>query len=139
MPKKTTPKSALPSSTRVRLPKVFRDARGDIIPLVDDTVMRSALLITSKKGAVRANHYHKTDWHFCYVLSGEIEYFERPVGSKRKPKRMTFKQGDMFFTPPMVEHTMLFPKDTAFLTLSRNPRNPAAYEKDLVRVELVKP
>jgi quercetin dioxygenase-like cupin family protein len=135
-PKKS---SRLPTTTRVRLPKPFRDARGDIIPLVDDTVMRSALLITSKKGAVRANHYHKTDWHFCYVLSGEIEYYERPVGSTRKPKRMRFKAGDMFFTPPMVEHTMLFPEDTTFLTLSRNPRNPAAYEKDLVRVELVKP
>lgn len=101
--------------------------------------MRSALIITSKKGSVRANHYHKTDWHFCYVLSGSIEYFERPVGSNRKPKRSLFKAGDMFFTPPMVEHTMLFPEDTVFLTLSGNPRNPEAYEKDLVRVELIKP
>ena len=137
--KRSTSKNTLPAATRVRLPKPFLDARGEIIPLVDDVAMRSALLITSKKGAIRANHYHKTDWHFCYVVSGVIDYLERPVGSKRKPKKTRFKAGDMFFTPPMAEHAMLFPEDTVFLTLSRNARNPAAYEKDLVRVELVKP
>jgi hypothetical protein len=39
----------------------------------------------------------------------------------------------------MVEHAMVFPEDTTFLTLSYNKRDQKAYEEDLVRVELVKP
>jgi len=79
------PDHAWPEEIIVPLPKPFVDARGSIHPLVDVT-MRSALLIHSKKGSVRANHYHKTDWHYCYVLSGSIQYHHRPVGSKAKPK-----------------------------------------------------
>ena len=46
----------------IPLEKPFVDKRGEIIPLVDAD-MKSCVLITSKKGTVRANHYHKTDWH----------------------------------------------------------------------------
>ena len=61
-----------------------RDTRGEIVPLVD-AHMRSAVLITSKKGTIRANHYHKTDWHYCYVLEGAIDYYHRPVGTSGPP------------------------------------------------------
>ncbi len=81
---------AWPKKVIVPTPKTFVDARGSIHPLVDVT-MRSALLIHSKKGSVRANHYHKTDWHYCYVLSGSIDYHHRPVGSKAKPKVVRVK------------------------------------------------
>jgi quercetin dioxygenase-like cupin family protein len=127
-----------PKKVIVPLQKPFADNRGVIQPLVDAT-MRSALIITSKKGTVRANHYHKTDWHYCYVLSGSIEYHHRPVGSKAKPGRVLVKTGELFFTPPLVEHAMVFPEDTTFLTLSCNKRDQKAYEEDLIRIELVKP
>ena len=132
------PDHAWPKKTIVKLAKPFVDARGSIHPLVDVT-MRSALIIHSKKGSVRANHYHKTDWHYCYVLSGSIDYHERPVGSKAKAKVIHVKSGELFFTPPMVEHAMVFPEDCSVLTLSFNQRDQKAYEKDLVRVEVVKP
>lgn len=112
------------------------DARGSIQCLVE-TPMKSALIISSKKGSVRANHYHKSDWHYCYVMSGSIDYYYRSVGSAEKPKHVLIKQGQLFFTPPLLEHAMKFPEDTVFLTLSRNPRNPKAYEDDVVRVNLV--
>ena len=70
-----------PREVIVPLEKAFADVRGEIQPLVD-LPMESCVLISSKKGAVRANHYHRTDWHFCYVLSGSIEYSERPHGLK---------------------------------------------------------
>ncbi len=116
----------------------FSDARGDIIPLAD-AHMRSAVLITSAKGTLRANHYHKTDWHYCYVLEGEIDYYHRAVGDTGVPEKVTIGKGVMFFTPAMVEHAMVFTKDTVFLTLGGNPRDQESYERDLVRVELVDP
>ena len=120
----------------VALEAPFEDFRGAIIPIVDEQ-MESCVLITSVKGSVRANHYHKTDWHFCYVLSGEIEYHWRETGDMSEPRKTIIKQGQCFFTPPMVDHAMVFVTDTTFLTLGRNPRDQKTYEADVRRIELV--
>ena len=129
-------KATWPQDTVVKLEKPFIDGRGKIQPLVD-MMMKSAVLITSNKGSLRANHFHKTDWHYCYVLSGCIEYFHRPTGSDEKPQIIEIQEGEMVFTPPMVDHGMRFPEDTTFLTLSRNPRDQESYEADVVRIDLV--
>lgn len=131
-------RASWPKDVLVRLEKPFVDVRGLIQPLVD-MPMKSAVLIESKKGTLRANHYHLTDWHYCYVLSGKIEYFHRPHGSAGKPERIMVEEGQMMFTPPMVDHAMIFPVNTVFLTLSRNPRDQATYEADVRRIDMVSP
>ena len=125
-----------PKEPLVDLEKPFVDRRGSIQPLVDK-LMRSAVMIYSKAGSLRANHYHKTDWHYCYVISGKINYFYKKLRSKKKPKLLIVNKGNMVFTPPLVEHCMKFPEDTLFLTLSRNPRDQETYEKDVVRTNLI--
>jgi quercetin dioxygenase-like cupin family protein len=125
-----------PKDPLVPLEKPFVDARGAIQPLVDE-MMKSAVMIESKKGSLRANHYHKTDWHYCYVVAGTIEYYHRPTGSTEDPECLIVKTGEMVFTPPMVDHGMKFPEDTRFLTLSRNPRDQKSYEADVVRVDML--
>lgn len=125
-----------PQKPIVRLEKPFVDVRGLIQPLVDID-MKSAVLIESKKGSLRANHYHLSDWHYCYLLDGRMEYFHRPTGSSETPEMLMVEAGQMVFTPPMVDHAMRFPKDCTFLTLSRNPRDQASYEADVRRVELI--
>ena len=125
-----------PKEVIVRLESPFVDPRGAIQPLVD-LPMESCVLISSKKGTVRANHYHQTDWHFCYVLSGSIEYYHRPHGSGSTPEKVKIGTGQMFFTPPMVDHAMVFPEDTVFLTLGRNSRAQAVYEADVIRIPAI--
>lgn len=137
MPYKSTDAEEWPAQPLVELENPFVDARGEIKPLTDIT-MKSAMLITSKAGSLRANHYHKTDWHYCYVLSGTMEYFHRPHGSEEEPERLLIETGQMVFTPPLVDHAVKFPVDTVFLALTRNPRDQGSYEDDLVRIELVK-
>ena len=127
-----------PKKPLVRLEKPFIDPRGKIQPLVDRT-MKSAVIIESIAGSIRANHYHKTDWHYCYVIFGAIEYYYRPTGSDSAPKILTVRANEMIFTPPMVDHAMKFSEDTSFLTLSRNPRDQKTYEADVVRVDMVSP
>ena len=61
------------------------------------------------------------------------------VSGNKNPELIIVEKGNMVFTPPLVEHCMKFPKDTLFLTLSRNPRDQASYESDVVRVNLVDP
>ena len=129
-------KDTWPAHGVVKLEKPFVDGRGSIQPLVD-MMMKSAVMIESKAGSLRANHYHKTDWHYCYVVSGKIEYIHRPTGSDQEPEIILVEEGEMVFTPPMVDHGMKFPVDTVFLTLSRNPRDQDSYEKDVVRIEMV--
>ena len=147
---------ALPDEVIVAMEAPFADSRGEIQPLVD-RAMRSAVLISSKKGTVRANHYHKTDWHYCYVLEGRIEYHHRPHGSDAAPETVIVEyhhrphgsdaapetviveKGQIFFTPPMVDHAMVFVEDTTFLTLGRNSRAQEVYEADVERIELVAP
>ena len=125
-----------PNTTHVDLEQPFVDERGYIQHLVN-TPMKNIALIKSVTGALRANHYHLKDWHYCYVISGCIEYYERKVGDNSKPIKNKIKAGEMFYTPPMVEHAMLFPEDTVFLTLAGGTRTEKDYESDLVRVKLI--
>ena len=116
----------------------FTDGRGEIIKLLDDgkTSIKSVLLIKSKKGAIRANHYHKEDAHYVYMVYGSMEYTEQPVGSGKK-EAVVVKEGDLIYTPPMVEHAMHFLEDSAFLALAIKSRHHDAYESDTVRVKLI--
>ena len=131
-------KARWPKEVIVPMPDPFMDARGAIQPLVDED-MKSCVLISSKKGTVRANHYHKTDWHYCYVLAGKIEYYHRPTGSDAAPEKVMVEAGQMFFTPPMVDHSMVFPEDTVFITWGRNSRLQEVYEADVVRIDSIEP
>ena len=71
------------------------------------------------------------------MLSGSIEYYHRPHGSDDQPEMVLIETGQLFFTPPLVDHTMVFPEDTAFLTFGRNSRKQEVYEADVERIELV--
>ncbi len=125
-----------PTKPLVDLEKPFIDNRGSIQPLVD-VLMKSAVMIHSKAGSLRANHYHKTDWHYCYVIYGKINYYHRELNSNKDPELLMVEKGSMVFTPPLIEHCMKFTEDTLFLTLSRNPRDQETYEADVVRTNLI--
>ena len=111
----------------------FVDDRGQIRNLID-APFTSAAVITSVKGAIRGNHYHKTDYHYCWLQKGGMIYGHRPVGDTKPPKRWTIKPGDLFYTPPMYEHVMIFTEDSVMLAFARNNREMANYEADTVRV-----
>ncbi len=126
-----------PKDRRVLVPSSFVNAAGEIQNICLRPVT-SVAVIHSKAKARRANHYHKTDWHFTFVVSGEVMYFERPVGvSGSKLTWESFPAGTMFFTPPMVEHCMLFPMDSTIITLAKNVRDHETHESDVVRVDFV--
>jgi quercetin dioxygenase-like cupin family protein len=123
----------LPITTIIPLEEPFTDARGVIQNLVHRT-LGSAVLITCAKDSVRAEHWHKEDFHYCYLLSGALLYLERPVGSREFPVVTRIVAGQLFFTPPRVEHSMYFTEPSVFLTLGKLSRTHEAYEADLVRL-----
>lgn len=115
----------------------FVDPRGGITRVLDqDFPLRSVLYITSKAGTVRSNHYHKTDSHWCWLLSGKAEYFEKPVeGGKLETAAM--KAGDMVFSAPMIIHAFRFTEDSVLMAFASKCRNQADYEADTVRLQLI--
>lgn len=120
----------------VRLQNPHVDERGTIQNLAE-AAFGSALVISSKAGSIRANHYHKTDYHYCWLQSGRMIYYHRPVGSTERPAEVAIELGQVFYTPPMCEHAMRFLEDSVFLCFARNPRNMADYESDTIRVRLI--
>lgn len=96
------------------------------------------LLITCKKEAVRANHYHRHDTHFSYMLKGSMEYTYKNMRKKNaKIHSVIVKEGDIVESPPMVAHAMRFLEDSVFLALTTEKRDQSAYESDTVRVTLI--
>jgi len=125
-----------PEAGLIKLDDPHIDERGSIQSLVNFP-MKNISLITSKKGAVRSNHYHLTDWHYMYVLSGSFDYYYRPTNSDEELDKVTVKSGEMIFTPPMEDHATVFLEDCSLLAISRNPRDQKAYEEDVRRVKLI--
>lgn len=118
----------------------FVDQRGGITKLLDDgkTNIKSVLLITSKKGSIRSNHYHKKDAHWIYMISGSMAYYEKPVKDKKpKTKKVIVNAGDMVYTPSMAIHGTKFLENSVILALSIKSRHQKAYEKDTVRVKFI--
>jgi quercetin dioxygenase-like cupin family protein len=114
----------------------FLDDRGGITRVFDQGhSIKSVLVITSKAGASRSNHYHKKDMHYCYVFSGKAEWYEKPVEGG-KLESAILEAGDMVCTPPMTIHAVNFLDDTVLITLSTQHRNRDDYEIDTVRVTL---
>jgi dTDP-4-dehydrorhamnose 3,5-epimerase-like enzyme len=127
-----------PKTGLVNLDESHSDDRGSIQSLVNFP-MKNISLISSKKGVVRSNHYHLTDWHYMYVLFGSFDYYYRPTNSSEKLKVVRVKAGELIFTPPMEDHATVFLEDCDLLAMSRNPRDQEAYEEDVRRVILIDP
>ena len=108
------------------------EPRGYIRKIAKDV---DVLEIFSRKGSIRADHYHLESSHLCKLLSGSMLYFARPAfRAYLKPTKWEIKAGDYFFTDKLIEHQMCFLEDSIFLCFSFGSRKQEDYEKDLVRI-----
>lgn len=112
----------------------YIDSRGIIINITPETPIGDILYISGKKGAIRGNHYHKTDTHHCFCISGSIKYSEQNLET-HEIVEMTLYPGDMALTESGVLHKFEFLEDGAFIAIAKNPRQQAQYEEDTVREE----
>jgi quercetin dioxygenase-like cupin family protein len=120
----------------IELFTAFSDERGTITNLVSVPV-GNVSLIRSKRGAIRSNHYHKEDWHYLYVLSGRMLYFEREVGADHVPMARWVSKGGMIFTQANREHAVLFLEDSDVLSMARDSQVHEQHEEDVVRVSFL--
>ncbi len=114
----------------------FSDDRGDIFNIVEGKIGHVAM-ITSKKGTVRANHYHKEDYQYIYLISGAYESHCCDINKPEEKKVLQVKPGDIVDTPPLIAHAQVFTEDSVFLALTTREREEGKYESDTLAFQVV--
>ncbi len=85
-------------------------------------------LINSKKGTIRANHYHPQQEQKCLFTKGQIIEIYQDILNPNSPKiTQVVNEGQLSIIKPNVAHTMVFTKDTTFLNLVRGEREHKNY------------
>ncbi len=80
-------------------------------------------LINSKRGTIRANHYHPQQEQKCLFTKGQIIEVYKDILNPNSPKiTQVVNEGQLSVIKPNVAHTMVFTKDTTFLNLVRGER-----------------
>jgi quercetin dioxygenase-like cupin family protein len=109
----------------------FTDARGAITDILDGVPLNAVTIITNKKGAVRANHYHKKTIQYTFVLTGRVKYVSEAKGLR---KTTILIPGDLAVSPPNEAHATQALTDATFLALAHGLRHGRDYEKDTFRL-----
>jgi len=117
----------------VKFPQRFHDERGEILNIADGQ-LGDVAVIESEVGAIRANHYHKTDWHITYIVSGQLKYFWQSDG---ETNFVIVNPGQAVFTPTTVPHKMEFLEKSIMIAVARNSRTQEHYEKDTIKSEVM--
>ena len=114
------------------------DDRGWLAYLSDPEIkIRDVLYIVSNKGAVRANHYHRKDIHYIYLVSGKLECTSKNMKDPNsEPVVQVIGPGEMYISPPYIAHKVVALEDSEFVVLTTEPRDQKNYEEDTIRVEL---
>ena len=85
-------------------------------------------MIESKKGTIRANHYHPQQEQKCLFTKGQIiEIFQDIINPNAPKITQVVNEGQLSIIKPNVAHTMVFTKDTTFLNLVRGERDHENY------------
>ena len=112
----------------------FRDARGDIIDLLENESINAITIVTFKKGAIRGNHFHKRTTQWNYVMEGRIRLVSQLPG---KPTReVVMGPGDFVATGPDERHALQGLEDSRLMVFTKGPRGGKEYETDTYRLDV---
>lgn len=108
--------------------KEYIDARGKISNYELTEPINLIGYIESKKGSVRANHYHPIQEQKCLLVKGKyISVIKDLADPKAQIKTQLIQEGDIAIIKPNVAHTMVFLEDSIFLNLVRGEREHENY------------
>jgi nucleoside-diphosphate-sugar epimerase/quercetin dioxygenase-like cupin family protein len=103
--------------------KEFIDKRGKISNHELPEAINLIGMIDSKKGTIRANHYHPIQEQKCLVTQGQfISVYQDLLNKNASRITHVVNEGQLIVTKPNVAHAMVFSKDTVFLNLVRGER-----------------
>ena len=106
----------------------FIDSRGKISNHELTEPVNLIGLIDSKKGTIRANHYHPQQEQKCLFTKGQIiEVYQDLLNSNSPKITKVVNEGQQSIIKPNVAHAMVFSRDTTFLNLVRGDREHENY------------
>jgi quercetin dioxygenase-like cupin family protein len=117
----------------IKVSTSYSDARGDITDILRNDAVEYATLITSKRGAVRANHYHEHTFQYVYLLEGRMRIVSQMPGEPQE--EVVLEKGDLIVNRPLERHAFEAIDDCRMLVLTRGPRGGEDYEKDTFRLD----
>ena len=118
----------------------FEDERGKMdYHILTEPVDWIGTLFT-KKGSVRANHYHPIQEQKLLLISGKCISVYKDLGEENAPiKHHLNVAGDLVVTAPNVAHAVIYVEDCVQINLVKGEREPENYGKHTISYELVKP
>ena len=106
----------------------FVDERGKISNHELPEPINLVGYIDSKKGTMRANHYHPVQEQKCLIVKGQvISVYKDLLKDKSQKITHVVNEGELIITKPNVAHAMIFSKDSIFLNLVRGERKHENY------------
>lgn len=122
-----------PKDPLVPLDEPFINKAGIIQNLTNCNIGAIAIIHT-KAGETRSNHWHHSNWHMLYLISGTVKYYERDLDGSNVTIN-EYSAGQMFFTPPNKVHKVEFLEDSIMVSLGKDSKDHESHEKDIVREE----
>ncbi|MAE13840.1 hypothetical protein CMO92_04710 [Candidatus Woesearchaeota archaeon] len=127
----------MPNETIKHIQPAFEDERGAISNILEEPVSHIAI-ITSKAGAVRANHYHPEQIQYIFLISGSYESHSKDLKAENaETEKVVVKGGDLAITPPMIAHAMKFTEDSVMLNITTGQREEENFEEHTVKYKLI--
>ena len=111
----------------------FQDVRGVIKDILFKEPIDHVTVITSAKGVVRGNHYHKETLQWVYLHSGRLKVLTRQTDGR--VAHHILEEGDLVLTEKFEEHALEAMEDSVFFVFTRGPRGGRDYEQDTFRLD----
>jgi dTDP-4-dehydrorhamnose 3,5-epimerase-like enzyme len=127
----------MPNEKIIKVEPAFEDERGAISNILEESISHVAI-ITSKKGSIRANHYHPDQIQYEYLISGKYESYSKDLNKKDSEiEKQTISPGSLVITPPMIAHAMKFLEDSVMLNLTTGRRDSKDYSEHTIKCKLI--
>src|SRR4051812_10189678 len=111
----------------LKIGDTFVDQRGSIVNILPSGIhIASILYITGHAGAVRGNHYHLKDEHYCYIVQGSVKYGW--IDEHGEKQYTLLESGDIVYTPAHERHQFIFLTAGAFIAMATEAREQEHYE-----------
>ena len=124
----------------MKLNPSHKDERGEIIDIFVKSPKDHCSIITSKKGAVRGNHFHKESTQFTFIVKGKFRLYRAKVDNEgnliEKVRSDIIENNELIEHPPFESHTLVAESDEAvILAFACGKRGGNFYEKDTFRLK----
>ena len=122
----------------IKIESAFTDDRGEIRNIIDEPISHVAI-ITSKKGSIRANHYHPEQTQYEFLISGKYESVTKDLKEEgTEVEKSIITPNSLVITPPNIAHAMKFLEDSVMLNITTGARDNHNFDEHTKKYILIK-